>query len=195
MFLYDKTRIVERQEKEIIRLLLRYGRNTIHLKENEKIRVDEFIINVLRNDEYTKKLNNNLYHLILTEYAEGHTDESYFVNHTNDAVREVVTPLLFDGPKVSRIYFRGMENDISDKEKKILEQSAIEKANLDELVLKALVHYKISILELLRIQKKETLDTLEKNNASEEKIDTLIAEINEISKVIIQLTKEYGFLK
>jgi len=194
--LNNDNEVAELQEKEIIRLLLRYGEKTI-VHENQKYKVSDFIISGLLEDEMTKQFKNAVCNQIIYEYKDGQTDTKYFINHSDDAVRELVVPLLFDGPKISRLYIVGAQKEMSaeDLEEK-LQQTSVEELNLADLVMKAVVHYKITILELMRDKKVEEMAVLEREEPdNDRKQNSLMGEIAFLSRVIVDISNKYGFLK
>ena len=91
-------------EKEILRLLFNYGNKILEF-EDEKIKVSEYIIDELYNDNIT--FSNSFYKQILNEYKQKILEErklniNYFLNHQNSEIQQLSISLVSKKHEISK---------------------------------------------------------------------------------------------
>lgn len=163
-----QTQIVQKDnrfeyEQEIVRVLVNYGSLEIEPKlaglakltgdvENEKWSICEFIIASLKEDEIQIKTNEN-YKLIFDEYIEAVNQdniptEQFFINHSNDAVRNTAIDLITSPYELHNWSEVGIEVSLETYPKV-----------LSQLVIKAVFSLKAKIADSLRNELAEKLQT------------------------------------
>tara|TARA_Y100001954_G_scaffold213231_1_gene241685 strand:- start:7176 stop:9083 length:1908 start_codon:yes stop_codon:yes gene_type:complete len=99
-----KIDLLEECEKEILRLLFNYGNKILEF-EDEKIKVSEYIIDELYNDNIT--FSNSFYKQILNEYKQKILEErklniNYFLNHENSEIQQLSISLVSKKHEISK---------------------------------------------------------------------------------------------
>ena len=99
-----KIDLLEECEKEILRLLFNYGNKILEF-EDEKIKVSEYIIDELYNDNIS--FSNSFYKQILNEYKQKILEErklsiNYFLNHQNSEIQQLSISLVSKKHEISK---------------------------------------------------------------------------------------------
>ncbi len=175
------------QEKELIRLMLKYGDKTfqyITKDENGKeisqeFEVGSFIISSIRSDSLHPEFKNIYYKQIFENYADNNTDIKFFINHENDEIRKLTADILSREITISKI-FEKRGNYTLPEEKR-----------LSELVIGALVLYKRKILELFREQ---LIKEIEKTENNPEIMRPKLLKFQKINQAMKILSEQYGWV-
>ena len=99
-----KINLLELCEKEILRLLFNYGNKVLEF-EDEKIKVSEYIIDELHNDNIT--FSNSFYKQILNEYKQKILEErelniNHFLHHENSEVQQLSISFVSKKHEISK---------------------------------------------------------------------------------------------
>lgn len=175
------------QEKELIRLLLKYGNKKFDYistnKEGKEIVtelvVGEFIISSIRSDNLHPEFNNIYFKQIFEDYANGKTDKKYFINHENDEIRKLTANLLSQEIPISKIFNKKGNYTIPEEKR------------LNEIVISALVLYKRKVLEIYR---KKILEEIEQLQNNPEILNEKISNLIKVNNVIQALSDKYGWV-
>jgi len=165
---------LQKQEEEVLRLLLNYGNETFILDEEDET-VAAMIINELENDgiEFATPIHNEIYQEIITKIEEtGKIDIQPFINSTKENISSLAVNLVATPHSISNNWeerhkiYTGLESQKMQKTTK--------KAILS--LKKGVVDFQIS--ELQKAIKEETIDTAGVKKLSElTKIKTQIAKL------------------
>lgn len=175
------------QEKELIRILLKYGNKSFkYTKKDEsgkqitqEFEVNQFIIDNILNDSLKPEFKNIYYKEIFENFSKGHTDAKYYINNENDEIRKLSADLLSEKYIISSLFDkRGNYTQPEDK-------------RLADLVISTMVLYKRKILEMYR-------DSLVKEiQTNKEDIDTmteLFKKLQNINIILKTLSEKYGWV-
>lgn len=179
----------EFQEKEIIRLLLQYGKKEIFFekdtkdeagnpaKENVTISVGKYLVAAIKADELG--FLNPVYQMIFDEYqqllARGHdVDEKDFINHEMQQVRSTCADLLSTPYELS-----------SNWEKNRIFVNS-EDHRLNQLVDSSLLSFKIKKIEAGIASMQQQL----KDAESEDDIDILLKELSDLKSISRKFNKD-----
>lgn len=179
----------ESQEKEIIRLLLQYGKDDISFekdvtdeggisrKENVSISIGKYLVAAIKADDLG--FNNPIYQMIFDEYSKmlmqgGSVNEKDFINHEMEQVRSTCADLLSspyelsENWEIKRIYVNR------------------EESKLNMLVDSSLLSFKIKKIEtnIATIQQKL------KQTESEEDQDFLLKELFDLKNISNKFNKD-----
>ena len=99
-----KIDLLEECEKEILRLLFNYGNKILEF-EDEKIKVSDYIIDELHNDNIT--FSNSFYKQVLNEYKQKILEErklniNHFLNHENSEIQQLSISLVSKKHEISK---------------------------------------------------------------------------------------------
>jgi len=99
-----KINLLDVCEKEILRLLFNYGNKVLEF-EDEKIKVSEYIIDELHNDNIT--FSNSFYKQILNEYKQKMLEEreiniNYFFHHENSEIQQLSISFVSKKHEISK---------------------------------------------------------------------------------------------
>ena len=165
---------LQKQEEEVLRLLLNYGNETFILDEEDET-VAAMIINELENDgiEFATPIHNEIYQEIIAKIEEtGKIDIQPFINSTKENISSLAVNLVATPHSISNNWeerhkiYTGLESQKMQKTTK--------KAILS--LKKGVVDFQIS--ELQKAIKEETIDTAGVKKLSElTKIKTQIAKL------------------
>ena len=164
------------QEREIIRVLLQYGKEEIKLErekkdedgntytENISVTIGKYLVNAIRADDLT--FNNAVYQMIFDEYQQklSHdqdVDEKDFINHEMEQVRSTSADLLSSPYELSENW---------EKKRIYVNQ---EDSRLNMLVDSSLLSFKIKKIE----SKMSSIQQQIKDNTSEEDQEFLLREL------------------
>ena len=164
------------QEREIIRLLLQYGKEEIKLErekkdedgntytENISVTIGKYLVTAIRADDLT--FNNAVYQMIFDEYQQKlsrdqDVDEKDFINHEMEQVRSTSADLLSSPYELSENW---------EKKRIYVNQ---EDSRLNMLVDSSLLSFKIKKIE----SKMSSIQQQIKNNTSEEDQEFLLREL------------------
>ena len=172
-----KTDLLEECEKEILRLLFNYGNKILEF-DDEKIKVSEYIIDELHNDNIT--FSNSFYKQILNEYKQKILKErklniNHFLNHENSEIQQL------------SISFISRKHEISKKWEDIHQIfTGDETKNLELTVEKAILSLKQAFIksEIKKINKIISAD-------EDPSIET-ITKITKLNKALVIINKLLG---
>jgi len=110
-----ETNLAEFQEKEIIRILLLYGKQSIHIKKSPDdtaefaVMIADFIVHEILSDELD--FENTLYHRIFQEYINGSEndsipDSSWFLSHPEFGLSQSISNLLISPYELSENWLK-----------------------------------------------------------------------------------------
>lgn len=173
------------QEKEIIRILLNYGKDVFTLenispqqkKESIDVNIAGFIVNDLKTDDIT--FSNELYREIFQVYSDSLSEESVpdekeFIHHENDEIRALAINLL-SSPYVL--------SDNWEKKKIIVPREA---DKLKQLVTSALLSYKSKVLEKMIVDQQNELKTI----SDEEDLLIIIQKLKMLKQKSIEINSK-----
>ena len=109
--IFDENTTTEIHEKNLIRLLMNYGKQEIAIKEKqtkkepEKRNIAELIVNEIKADEI--KFNNISYQAIFDEFANTIIDNSFpdemiFINHADEKIRKIASDMIISPYTLSK---------------------------------------------------------------------------------------------
>jgi hypothetical protein len=190
----------ELQEYEILRLIFKYGNETIHktISKNDdaeevKESVAQFVIHELLNDEL--ELKNLVYqrvflalHSQLNQY--GKVEPNEFVNNSEDEVHELAANLLSIPYYNAKI--KGQSDLLSKYYKRIGIIVKTEDAILKNTVSEVIIRYKIKIIKIARRDRYEKLRMAQESDAEESIQNQLLMEITSLDSVLNQLHSIIG---
>ncbi|MFZ4523335.1 MAG: DNA primase [Bacteroidales bacterium] len=173
----------EYQEKEIIRMLLLYGHEVIHIKlnpadeEEVPVGVADYVVHDITHDEMS--FENNIYKTIYEEYVQGVEkdeipDRNRFLSHSNQDVSSMAVNLVFSPYELSENWFK---NNI---------MITTEETRLQMHVMLALHAFKARKLDKLMT---ETRKKLGEATLPEEQ-DQLMRTFHELKKQSIRINKD-----
>ena len=172
-----KINLLEVCEKEILRLLFNYGNKILEF-EDEKIKVSEYIMNELQNDNIT--FSNNFYKQILNEYKqkkleEGKININHFLHHENSEIQQLSISFVTKKHEISKKW-EDMHQIFTGDETKNLEIT-IEK----------------SILSLKQAYIKNEIEKINKiiSNNEDPSIET-ITKLTKLNKALVIINKLLG---
>ncbi len=162
------------QEEGIIKLLLKFGSNSIEINNNTTT-VSEYIFSEIEANQIT--FTNKTFELIYNEYASGNTNINYYVSHENEEVRKFAADILMTKYDLSKIFEK--HNVYLFTEEEMLAKHTVSSIAL----------LKIKLLEQKRAEEEKHLKEIEKEGNTEQilKSITLISQINQ---AINELKKE-----
>ena len=172
-----KIDLLEECEKEILRLIFNYGNKILEF-EDEKIKVSEYIIDELHNDNIT--FSNSFYKQILNEYKQKILEErklsiNHFLNHENSEIQQL------------SISFVSKKHEISKKWEDIHQIfTGDETKNLELTVEKAILSLKQAFI-------KSEIEKINKIISADEDppIET-ITKITKLNKALVIINKLLG---
>ncbi len=178
----SETNLFEVHEREIIRLLLKYGNHILfegysEAKEKWIVTVAQYIISEIAKDELT--FHHPIYKIIFDEYARYYFDDTemateYFIRHPNIEVVSVVADLISQKYVLSKKLFERTSNTYVETEE----------MKLSELVPSVILDFKNKkLLSIINTMKLELLQAQNENN--EDKVQQLqihIQHLNEVKK-------------
>ena len=162
------------QEEEIIKLLLKFGSNTIEINDTVTT-VSDYIISEIEANQIT--FTNPTFDLIYKEYTSGNININYYVSHENEMVRKFAADILMTKYDLSKIFEK--HNVYIFTEEEMLAKHTVSSMAL----------LKIKLLEQKRSEEEKHLKEIEKEGDTEQilKSMTLISQINQ---AINELKKE-----
>lgn len=154
------------QEKEILRLLLRYGRELI-----EDVEFAKYILNEIEDTSFSDPLFEEMLSLIRTEVSEkGWFDYEIFVRHPNEKIRSMAVDLITDIYIPSHNWQRHEIFIVPEKE------------NLSTSAFKALILLKFKGIQQLIRQNLEELQKTEKEGGDVEEALKIHMQLKQIEK-------------
>lgn len=178
---------VDAQEREIIRLMLNYGKNELMTVQDENdndyiISVCEFIITDINNDEL--RFENPIYQQIIEEYTSHFKDDiipdqKHFTHHNNKEISKVCAQLSAPSYDLSKIW-RKHDNYVETEE-----------MILKEIVPETLFAFKNKKVMEATMQLHQSLEEAQENNdiVKIEAIQSRIVYLNNLKK---ELSKNLG---
>ena len=148
---------LDQYAKDVLQFLLRYGDHTLYSDTPDAIKVSNFIIDSLNQDNIT--FDDQYLNQIFFDYQQLHNTpdfnvENEFLNHPDPTIRGIAIELLFDRYPVSKIFeIEDTTLPLTTGKNAIQEEAVITKRmpsdadNLDELVPKVVYEYKYRILD------------------------------------------------
>ncbi|MDD2635272.1 MAG: DNA primase, partial [Bacteroidales bacterium] len=177
----------EAQEHEIIRLLLLYGNLIVSFvnhetNENVNVKVADYIIDQLRNDELEMKnvLNQKIF--LLAEQIVKSKEEispNFFIQHQDPEISQLSANLCSQKHQLSQIWKRKGAQVVDEETK------------LNELLEDLFRKYKLNIVKEARIKFMQQLKDAKTTNQSEQVL-SIMGKINQINEVIKKLSEIQG---
>lgn len=173
----------EVEEREIIRLLMNYGKATLfveHTDEQKEIHISvaEHIITEILNDELDFK--NLIYKQVFEDYhnnlIKGNTlDEKYFINHQNESICKLAADLLTTSYHLSKIWERHGS------------YVETEEMKLKEIVPRTILEFKGKIIQKAIKEIQQNIKNAQEQNELEE-IETFfkqLSALNELRRLVV----------
>ena len=156
-----KINLLDVCEKEILRLLFNYGNKVLEF-EDEKIKVSEYIIDELNNDNIT--FSNGFYKQILNEYKQKILEEreiniNHFLHHENSEIQQLSISFVSKKHEISKKW-EDIHQIFTGDETKNLELT-IEKAHIS--LKQAFIKSEIEkINKIIRSEEDPSVETITK---------------------------------
>ena len=173
----------ERNIRNLIQVLIRYGEKVLYQTEEQMITVGEYIITEIKNDSID--IPNPLHQRIIDEYIANYqspqfVSSTFFHHHSDPAISQLAVDMIADKYQLSRIYSK---RSISENVTQEVQQD--ESDTLPELVQRLLLELKLTVVE-------ERLDAMEKllAQAVSDKNDQLITTILEQQPQLAEIRKQ-----
>ena len=173
----------ERNIRNLIQVLIRYGEKVLYQTEEQMITVGEYIITEIKNDSID--IPNPLHQRIIDEYIANYqspqfVSSTFFHHHSDPAISQLAVDMIADKYQLSRIYSK---RSISENVTQEVQQD--ESDTLPELVQRLLLELKLTVVE-------ERLDAMEKllTQAVSDKNDQLITTILEQQPQLAEIRKQ-----
>lgn len=178
---------MEEHEKEIIRILLLYGENTLFADENEEktISVADYIISEIRNDEleFENLVYNNLFETAAQLLHENKViEKQFFINHSNPNIAKVSASLMTNRYNLDPFWKKHGTHIETEEEK------------LPNLVPNLIIQYKRKILEKALENKVKEIQDTDEGEVSTETIMQLQTEMKDILETIRGLAQMNGMV-
>jgi DNA primase len=174
----------EIEEREIIYFLLKFGNNPLKIRseENKEITVGQYIIREIQNDDL--EFNNLVYKQVFEDVkaiieAGGKVHERMYTFHDNKAIQDLAVELVTSRYEISKVWKR--------------KDSYIEMPgeNLGVEVPKALLLYKMKVVDMALEKYREEIRETEKNGSGED-LMSLIDRQRSLEATKIQIAREIG---
>jgi DNA primase len=162
------------QEKEIIKLLLKFGERTITIKD-EEFSVANYIISEVESNNIT--FINKTFDLIYNEYKKGNSNINYYISHENEEVRKFAADIQMTKYDLSKIFVE--HNVYINTEEEMLAKHTISSIAL----------LKIKLLEQKREKEQKILKEAEEKGDTNQILKSINL-ITQINQVITELKKE-----
>ena len=173
----------ERNIRNLIQVLIRYGEKVLYQTEEQMITVGEYIITEVKNDSID--IPNPLHQRVIDEYIANYqspqfVSSTFFHHHSDPAISQLAVDMIADKYQLSRIYSK---RSISENVTQEVQQD--ESDTLPELVQRLLLELKLTVVE-------ERLDAMEKllAQAVSDKNDQLITTILEQQPQLAEIRKQ-----
>lgn len=170
----------EKEEKNIIRTLLKYGKNTLFRDDDDnEIRVEQYILEEMESDNLIFYIDK---HRRLLDDYKTHLDsdnfiaEKYYLNHPDYEISALVADLISDKYVLSKIHSKFHEIETDDK-------------RLAELAPRYIYEYKLAMILQKRKDKMMEMKVLI-GNLDEKQTKELMAEIKQIDMLKSRLSEE-----
>ncbi|MFV0471135.1 MAG: DNA primase [Paludibacteraceae bacterium] len=170
----------EKEEKNIIRTLLKYGKNTLFRDDDDnEIRVEQYILEEMESDNLIFYIDR---HRRLLDDYKTHLDsdnfiaEKYYLNHPDYEISALVADLISDKYVLSKIHSKFHEIETDDK-------------RLAELAPRYIYEYKLAMILQKRKDKMMEMKVLI-GNLDEKQTKELMAEIKQIDMLKSRLSEE-----
>jgi DNA primase len=171
----------ENEEKNILRLLLKYGNESFEIENWGVIGVAEYILGDLEQDGLS--FGNSLYASILEDYKSQMNTESfdpskYFLNHSNSEVGMLTADLIVEKYQLSKIHEK-------------LKKTESEQERLKEIVPRVMYEYKNSIvLDTIKQKLKELKIATEERD--DDKINRIMRQMSTLELIKKELSNSLG---
>jgi len=175
----------ETEEREVLRLLLKFGNDSLgefELEDDTRdITVGEYIISELRQDELESS--NPLYNTLMKMYEEnyenaGFSSSHFFVSSSDNKISSLATDLIASEYPLSRIHEK-------------LGFSREEKDCLDELVPKVVTELKWKKVKVLLEEKRQQMKKAEEEG-NQERLMEILKEYSNLQQAFVYISKELG---
>ena len=176
------------QERELVKLLLMYGKNMIadeRMDENgqtvyEQVSVAQFIVDDLKMDDFvfTNYVNRKIFEIFDKAIDEGHIpDDQYFISHEDEAISQLAADLLSTPYKLDQWEKYGI---FVKQEEDVLRAT----------VLSTIYRYKDLILE----ERRKTVEEALKNATEADDQFILLKQKKDLDDIRKQINKELGIV-
>ncbi|MDD4148462.1 MAG: DNA primase [Bacteroidales bacterium] len=177
----------EPQEHEIIRLLLLYGNKVVifvnhETKENVEVRVADYIIDQLRNDELEMKnvLNQKIFILAEQIIKSNETiSAEFFTQHQDPEISQLSANLCSQKHYLSQIWKRKGAQVVDEESK------------LNEVLEDIFIKYKLNIVKEEKSHLQQMLKDAKSKNESDQ-ISVIIAKVCQLNEVIKKISDLQG---
>ena len=174
----DIGKIIEYQERESIRVLVNYGKNSIQTREMTDQSLIEYFLNEADEIQFTNETYRKIIDVFRERLNEGEViDGEYLLNHSDEAIRNTVIDLSTDKYEISENWSEKYQIHVPR-----------ETEFLRDVTYTNVLRLKFRIIQQL-IQ--EETDKL-KNTTKESEIDELLDDINELKKVSVEIAGILG---
>ena len=135
----------ERNIRNLIQVLIRYGEKVLYQTEEQMITVGEYIITEIKNDSID--IPNPLHQRVIDEYIANYqspqfVSSTFFHHHSDPAISQLAVDMIADKYQLSRIYSK---RSISENVTQEVQQD--ESDTLPELVQRLLLELKLTVVE------------------------------------------------
>ena len=174
----------ENEEREIIDFMLRFGRETLRLKEDDhsEITVAEYIIREIQNEnlEFNNLIYRKVFEMVWHLIENGHElQDNYFAFHEDPKIQELAIDIYTSKYEISKVWLR--------------KESAIELPgdNLGQEVPKALLAYKKRIISNAGYDIVRQIRKAEKDK-DQEKLTELMNQKKKLKSIEMLISKALG---
>lgn len=174
----DILKIIELQEKESIRVLVNYGKTPIKNKELNDQGLISYFVSEVEEIQFINPTYKEILGIIRTKLEEGEIiDSAYLINHGSEAVKRVVVDLVTPRHEISENWEKKFKIHVP-KEAELLKD--VTYSNILRLKFRIIQH-------LIEVENKKLVE-----KKSDEEIDTILDEINELKRIEVDIAKHLG---
>ena len=135
----------ERNIRNLIQVLIRYGEKVLYQTEEQMITVGEYIITEIKNDSID--IPNPLHQRVIDEYIANYqspqfVSSTFFHHHSDPAISQLAVDMIADKYQLSRIYSK---KSISENVTQEVQQDEVD--TLPELVQRLLLELKLTVVD------------------------------------------------
>lgn len=174
----DILKVIELQERESVRVLVNYGKHSITNQESIDQELITYFLSEIEEIQFTNKVYKEILDVFKTKLNEGVIiDGDYLLDHCSEEVKRVVVDLMTPRHEVSENW---------EKRFQIFVPKEIDK--LRDITYSNILRLKFRIVQHLVEEETRKL----KSAMSEDDIDILLDEINELKKIEMSIAKILG---
>lgn len=174
----DIIKIIELQEKESIRVLVNYGKNPIKNQELEDQDLIAYFISEIEEIQFINPVYKEILEVIKARSKEGEIiDAAYLIENGSEAMKRVVVDLVTPRHEISENWEKKFQIHVP-KEAELLKD--VTYSNILRLKFRIIQH-------LIEIENKKL-----KTSTTDEEIDSILDEINELKRIEVDIAKHLG---